>query len=95
VNAGAVTAIPRCAAPSLVQRAFEAAVERKSLLPVEVVRAITGKVPNAEVHCTGPSEEEIDWLRQLARGSTVADLAEHTGYSFALFIREAESAESN
>jgi DNA-binding NarL/FixJ family response regulator len=81
VNAGAVTAIPRCAAPSLVQRAFEAAVDGRSLLPVEVVRAIAAGVPNGELGSTSPSEEEINWLRRLARGLSVADLAEHAGYS--------------
>jgi DNA-binding NarL/FixJ family response regulator len=87
LNAGAVTAIPRCAAPSLVQRAFEAAVDGRSLLPVDVVRAITTGVPDGQVGSCSPSEEEINWLRRLASGSSVADLAEHAGYSERMMFR--------
>jgi DNA-binding NarL/FixJ family response regulator len=87
VNAGAVTAVPRCAAPSLVQRAFEAALDGRSLLPIDVVRAITVSFPNGELPSTSPSEAEINWLRQLAHGSSVADLAEHTGYSERMMFR--------
>ena len=81
ICAGAASAIPRCAEPGLVQRAFEAAVDGRSLLPVAVLRAITAGAPNGEVGSTSPSEEERNWLRQLAQGSSVADLAEHAGYS--------------
>jgi DNA-binding NarL/FixJ family response regulator len=85
--AGAVSVIPRCAEPSLVQRAFEAAVDGMSLLPVAVLRAITAGAPNGEVGNISPSDDEIDWLRQLARGSSVADLAEHAGYSERMMFR--------
>jgi DNA-binding NarL/FixJ family response regulator len=87
VSAGAVTAIPRCAAPGLVQRTFEAALDGRSLLPVEVVRTIVAGVPDGEVRTASPSEEEINWLRQLARGSSVANLAEHSGYSERMMFR--------
>jgi DNA-binding NarL/FixJ family response regulator len=87
VNAGVITAIPRCAAPSLVRRAFEAAVDGRSLVPVAVLRAITTGSQNGEVASIIPSEDEIDWLRQLARGSSVADLAEHAGYSERMMFR--------
>jgi DNA-binding NarL/FixJ family response regulator len=87
VNAGAVTAIPRCAPPSLVQRAIEAAVDGRSLLPADVVSAVTAGVPNGEVGSSSPSEKEINWLRQLAEGSSVADLAERAGYSERMMFR--------
>jgi DNA-binding NarL/FixJ family response regulator len=87
VYAGAVSAIPRCAEPSLVQRAFEAAVDGRSLLPVAALRAITAGAPNGDVGSTSPSEEEVNWLRQLALGSSVADLAEHAGYSERMMFR--------
>lgn len=87
VNIGAVTAIPRCAEPSLVRRAFEAAVDGRSLLPVDVVRAMTEGGPSGEIPGTSPSEEEINWLRQLACGSSVADLAGQAGYSERMMFR--------
>jgi DNA-binding NarL/FixJ family response regulator len=85
--AGAVSAIPRCAEPSLVQRTFEAAVDGRSLLPVAALRAITAGASNGEVGSTSPSEEERNWLRQLAQGSSVADLAKHAGYSERMMFR--------
>jgi DNA-binding NarL/FixJ family response regulator len=88
VYAGAVSVIPRCAEPSLVQRAFEAAVDGRSLLPIAVLRAISASgAPNGEVGSISPSEEERNWLRQLARGSSVADLAEYAGYSERMMFR--------
>jgi DNA-binding NarL/FixJ family response regulator len=87
VCTGAVGVIPRCAQPRLVQRAFEAAVDGRSLLPVAVLRAIAASVPNGKVGSICPSENEIDWLRQLARGSSVADLAERAGYSERMMFR--------
>jgi DNA-binding NarL/FixJ family response regulator len=87
INAGAITAIPRCAAPSLVLRAFEAAVEGRCLLPADAVRAITAGVPHGGVRSISPSEQEINWLRQLAHGSSVADLAECAGYSERMMFR--------
>ena len=87
ICAGAASAIPRCAEPGLVQRAFEAAVDGSSLLPVAALRAMTVGAPNGEVGSTSPSEEERSWLRQLAQGSSVADLAEHAGYSERMMFR--------
>jgi DNA-binding NarL/FixJ family response regulator len=87
ICAGAVSVIPRCAEPSLVRRALEAAVDGRSLLPVAVLRAITAGAPNSKVGCNGPSEQEINWLRQLARGSSVADLADQAGYSERMMFR--------
>ena len=87
VYAGAVSAIARCAEPSLMQRTFEAAVDGRSLLPVAVLRAITAGAPNGEVGSTSPSEEERNWLRQLAQGSSVADLAVQAGYSERMMFR--------
>jgi DNA-binding NarL/FixJ family response regulator len=87
INAGAITAIPRCAAPSLVLRAFEAAVDGRCLLPADAVRAITAGVPDGGVGSMSPSEEEINWLRQPAQGSSVADLAEQAGYSERMMFR--------
>lgn len=86
VRAGAVAVVPRCAAPHLVQQTFAAAVEGKSLLPVDVVRAMTLTVPNGRVGPT-PSEQEIAWLGRLAHGSSVVDLAEQAGYSERMMFR--------
>jgi DNA-binding NarL/FixJ family response regulator len=82
VVTGAVAAVPRDAPPELVRQVFEAAVAGRSVLPVEVVRALAsaGTRPTPDGG-DAPSAREVDWLRELARGATVAKLAERAGYS--------------
>jgi DNA-binding NarL/FixJ family response regulator len=81
VLSGAATAMPRDAPPEVVKRIFEAALNGETVLPLEVVRSLTSSrgLPARE---TGlPSPREIQWLRELAGGRTVAQLAERAGYS--------------
>jgi DNA-binding NarL/FixJ family response regulator len=79
ILAGAVAAVPRDASPEALQRVFEEAVEGFSVLPVEVVRALAA--PHQRESGPTPAVHELDWLRQLANGATVAQLAERSGYS--------------
>jgi DNA-binding NarL/FixJ family response regulator len=82
IERGAVAAVPRDAPPELVHQVFEAALEGKSLLPVEVVRVLAAaRVGGAPEQQDGPSLREIEWLRQLAAGVTVGQLADRAGYS--------------
>jgi DNA-binding NarL/FixJ family response regulator len=85
VLAGAATAIPRDAPAEAVRRAFEAVVEGKSLLPIEVVRALSGPGERDASSREGESDplqpHEVEWLRELARGVTVGQLASRVGYS--------------
>jgi DNA-binding NarL/FixJ family response regulator len=76
---GAAAAVPRDASPEAVRRVFEEAVEGFSVLPVEVVHALAA--PHQRESGPTPAAHELDWLRQLANGATVAQLAERSGYS--------------
>jgi DNA-binding NarL/FixJ family response regulator len=80
IHAGASAVIPRAASPETLRRVFRAAVSGESILPLEVVRALTPgrEPPDAD---QTPSPREIEWLRQLAAGATVAQLARMAGYS--------------
>ncbi len=78
---GAVAVVPRDALPDTLRMVFEAAVAGKSLLPVEVIRALTRPQPLQEMDEHVPSPQEIGWLRGLAFGTTVARLADRAGYS--------------
>jgi DNA-binding NarL/FixJ family response regulator len=80
---GAVAAVARDALPETMRRVFDAAVAGQSVLPVEVVRALTTSqpLPEEEEEETVPSPQEIGWLRELALGTTVARLADRAGYS--------------
>jgi DNA-binding NarL/FixJ family response regulator len=81
ILSGAVAAVSRDALPETLRKVFEAAVAGESLLPVEVVRALTGSQPMQEKDESTPSTEEIGWLRELAFGTTVAQVADQAGYS--------------
>jgi DNA-binding NarL/FixJ family response regulator len=78
---GAAAAVPRDAPPDTLKQVFEAAIAGKSLLPVEVVRVLAFPRNAGEEQSEAPSAREIEWLRMLARGVTVAQLASHAGYS--------------
>jgi DNA-binding NarL/FixJ family response regulator len=82
LSAGAVTAMPRDASPERVRRVFEAALDGESMLPTDVVRALTGSPYRIEAEDQiDLPDREISWLRELAAGTTVAQLAERSGYS--------------
>jgi DNA-binding NarL/FixJ family response regulator len=82
IASGAIAAVPRDAPPEVVRRVFEAALEGKSLLPVDVIRALASPLgigkPEQQ---SAPSAREIEWLRALASGTTVGQLADQAGYS--------------
>jgi DNA-binding NarL/FixJ family response regulator len=81
LTAGAVTAVPRDAPPEGVREVFEAAMRGTSLLPIEVVRVLASPSEPAPHAPDMPTQREIEWLRQLAGGMTIAQLADGAGYS--------------
>jgi DNA-binding NarL/FixJ family response regulator len=85
--AGAVGIVPRDAPPMLVRRAFEAAAGGESLLPIDVVRTLASSPGAGDDRPGVVSSQEIDWLRRLAQGSTIAQLAVHSGYSERMMFR--------
>ncbi|GAA2632096.1 hypothetical protein GCM10010399_75480 [Dactylosporangium fulvum] len=82
VNAGALSVVPRATSVDGVRRACQAAIEGESTLPRAVVRALAASAAANSVPDVGrPSEEQLSWLRQLAGGATVNQLATRAGYS--------------
>jgi DNA-binding NarL/FixJ family response regulator len=80
VEAGATAAVGRTATPDEVLEVFHAAIRGVSMLPAEAVRALaTPKDSHGET--VQPKPREIEWLRALSQGKTVAQLAESVGYS--------------
>jgi DNA-binding NarL/FixJ family response regulator len=88
VFAGAVAAVPRDAPPEVVRQVFEAAVAGRSILPVEVVRALASAGERLLEDDDTPSAREVEWLRDLAGGVTVAQLADRAGYSERAMFRQ-------
>ena len=83
VRAGAAGAVARTGTPSALQQAFTALVNGQVLVPAEVMRALAADDRGEPA----PSDQELAWLRQLARGSTVAALARSAGYSERMMFR--------
>jgi DNA-binding NarL/FixJ family response regulator len=80
VQAGATAAVGRTATPEQILEVFNAAVRGVSMLPAEAVRALaTPKTTHDQANPLTP--REIEWLKALSQGTTVAQLAEHVGYS--------------
>jgi DNA-binding NarL/FixJ family response regulator len=80
VKAGATAAVGRTATPEEVLGVFNAAIRGVSMLPAEAVRALAA--PNAPQDATTKlAPREIEWLRALSQGRTVAQLADSVGYS--------------
>jgi DNA-binding NarL/FixJ family response regulator len=86
LTAGAVSVMAREADPETVRSVLSAVAVGRSLLSVDVVRALTSSQPPPPVERV-PPEAEIAWIRHLAQGLTVARLAQHAGYSERMMFR--------
>ncbi|MCA2216267.1 DNA-binding response regulator [Jidongwangia harbinensis] len=78
VRMGARSVLLRTAGPAALLRTVEATADGQAVLPAELLSML------ADAPQAGPatlSEERLSWLRRLAAGSTVADLADTAGYS--------------
>lgn len=86
LGSGAVGVMAREADFDTVRDVLAGAISGRSVLPVEVVRALTttGDVQRPD---RIPPETEISWIRQLTQGLTVARLAERAGYSERMMFR--------
>lgn len=80
LRAGAACAVPRDAASETMREAVEAAVSGKVVVPTAVLQALTLR-EETPADAGSPSTREIEWLQQLAGGSSVAQLASQAGYS--------------
>ncbi|MDP9792928.1 DNA-binding NarL/FixJ family response regulator [Catenuloplanes nepalensis] len=78
VRMGAQSVLPRTATPAVLLRTVEATADGQAVLPAEVLSMLAGAPPSGPATL---SEERLSWLRRLAAGSTVAELADTAGYS--------------
>jgi DNA-binding NarL/FixJ family response regulator len=82
VSAGAAAAVPRDARPDQLRQIFREVLHGVSMLPTDVVQALARTAESAAGEDRPPlAEHEIAWLRELASGLTVSQLAERSGYS--------------
>ena len=83
---GAVGVMARESDPETVCSVVSAVAAGRSLLPAEVVRALTAPQHRPPTEYI-PTDREIAWVRMLAQGFTVARLAQHAGYSERMMFR--------
>jgi DNA-binding NarL/FixJ family response regulator len=86
LSSGAVGVMAREADLDTVRLVLAAATSGRSVLPVEVIRALTS-ADHPSRPGPIPPETEIAWIRQLTQGLTVARLAERAGYSERMMFR--------
>lgn len=90
LTSGAVSIVPRETAARAVLQTVESLARGESVVPLSVMRALAGQLPPAgnEPDREGAlSSMERDWLRQLAQGATVRQLANSAGYSERMMFR--------
>jgi DNA-binding NarL/FixJ family response regulator len=85
LTAGAVAAVPRDASAATFREVFEAIGSGRSLVPLAVLQALVQR--SGAKDDDEPSRRERAWLRDLAGGMTVADLAAKSGYSERMMFR--------
>jgi DNA-binding NarL/FixJ family response regulator len=90
LTAGAVSILPRGTAAEAVVHTVDSLSRGQSVLPLPVLRALGRRLrPNTDEHVNerALSPKELDWLRQLAEGVTVRELAIRAGYSERMMFR--------
>jgi DNA-binding NarL/FixJ family response regulator len=87
IAVGAVGVVRRDAGPALVHDLVRSLLTGLSPVPVTVLRTLATASVADSGRVQDPSADEVEWLRRLATGSTVAELARQTGYSERMMFR--------
>ena len=80
VSTGARSVLSRQVSAEKLLRALAATADGQAVLPPEVVASLAGGAA-AGAGSPAPTAEQLGWLRALAAGRTVAELASQAGYS--------------
>ncbi|GIH01459.1 hypothetical protein Pma05_80310 [Plantactinospora mayteni] len=86
VRAGARSVLPREVTAAALRRTVEATIDGQTVLPAAVAAALTGTETEPIV-----TADQLAWLRHLAAGMTVAELARLAGYSERAMFRLLQS----
>ncbi|ROO60415.1 hypothetical protein EDC02_2281 [Micromonospora sp. Llam0] len=81
IRAGATSVLSRSCGGEEVLRTVEATAGGQAVLPVEVLTALASASLPSGGSLDLKADDRLSWLRQLAAGSTVAELAGQVGYS--------------
>ncbi len=81
MRAGALSVLPRAVAAPILRRTVQAVLDGQAVLPAEVAAALVTAAADPPGVPPALSGDQLAWLRQLADGATVAQLANRAGYS--------------
>jgi DNA-binding NarL/FixJ family response regulator len=87
IQSGARSVLPRGVAARTLRWTVEATLNDQAVMPADVASALAVNATTRPTAVADPatrgalSDEQLAWLRQLARGSTVAHIADRAGYS--------------
>jgi DNA-binding NarL/FixJ family response regulator len=81
VRTGARSVLFREVTAGTLRRTVEATIDGQVVLPAAVAAALVTGADHAAAGVVVPTSEQLDWLRHLAAGMTVAQLAGLAGYS--------------
>lgn len=87
LKTGVDSAVPRSAALDRIVEVVGAALDRRTVLPTEIARTLARGGQSEG----GVDEQQAQWLRALARGATIEELAQSVGYSERAMYRQLRS----
>jgi DNA-binding NarL/FixJ family response regulator len=83
LETGVDSAVARTASVERIVEVVEAALHHRTVLPTEVARGLACRQPDRAV-----DDVQAGWLRALAHGATVEELADSAGYSERAMYRQ-------
>jgi DNA-binding NarL/FixJ family response regulator len=91
VRGGARSVLPRGVTAVTLRRTVEATIDGQAVLPAAVSTALARGALAGVTTPRAPAPQQLSWLRQLAAGATVAQLADRVGYSERAMFRALQS----
>jgi DNA-binding NarL/FixJ family response regulator len=80
VKSGVISVLPRLVTPEVLCRCVDAAADGITMLPTEAIAALVEEIRDHDA-VASVTPAKIEWLRALATGTTVSELAAQVGYS--------------
>jgi DNA-binding NarL/FixJ family response regulator len=81
IRSGATALVAESESAEDLHQVIMAALGGRVCISLDVAHRLAALVPNEEDWARWVSETEVEWLRAMASGQTVLDLAEEVGYS--------------
>ena len=91
IRSGATAVVGETEPPDILRGVVLAALGGRASLSADMTQRLAEFVPDEDDWASFVSESELEWLRAMASGSTVLDLAEDAGFSERAMFRNLKS----